>query len=179
MWPVLSSRTAYENAWITVREDLVHRPDGSEGIYGVVELNHPAVFIVAVSEEEKVLLVSVERHTVGLSVEVPAGGTDGEDPLRAAQRELWEETGWAAREWRAIGTMNALNGVCVAPEHVYLATGLTRSDDATHPAAAEGIHHQEFVPWATVLAWIAQGRIRDGETVAALMYAALALGRVS
>lgn len=179
MWPVLSSRTAYQNPWITVREDTVRRPDASEGIYGVVQLHHPAVFVVAVSDHDEVLMVWVDRHTVGVSIEVPAGGTDGEDPLVAARRELWEESGWAARDWRPIGTMNALNGVCVAPEHVFLATGLDREGDAAGSIAQEGISRQEFVPWPTVLEWVASGRISDGETVAALMYAALALGRVT
>ncbi|HET9633323.1 MAG TPA: NUDIX domain-containing protein, partial [Terrabacter sp.] len=92
-WPTTESRLVYENAWIRVREDAVTRPDGSDGTYGVVEVRRPAVFVVALTDEDEVVLVTVDRHTVGHSVEVPAGGTDGEDPLRAAQRELAEETG--------------------------------------------------------------------------------------
>ena len=123
-WPVRATRVVYENPWIRVREDAVTRPDGSDGIFGVVEVQRPAVFVVALTDEDEIVLVTVDRHTVGPSVEVPAGGTDGEDPLVAARRELTEETGLVAGEWRQVGAMNALNGVCRAPEVVFLATGL-------------------------------------------------------
>ena len=96
-WPVERTREVYANRWITVREDQVRRPDGSPGVYGVVTVRSPAVFVVALTEAVEVLLVTIDRHTVGPSVEVPAGGTDGEDPLVAARRELAEETGMAAR----------------------------------------------------------------------------------
>ena len=90
-WTTRSSRTVYENRWIEVREDEVTGPDG-DGIYGVVRMQQPAVFIIALDENERVCLVELERYTTGRSLEVPAGGTDGEDPLVAAQRELREET---------------------------------------------------------------------------------------
>ena len=167
MWPVTESRTVYANAWIEVVEDAVVRPDGSDGIYGVV----------AVTDDDEVVLVTVDRHTTGPSVEVPAGGSDGPDTLAGAQRELAEETGLQAATWREIGRMNALNGVCVAPEVVYLATGLSPVDGAEQEV--EGISEVRRVPWGEVLAMLARGDITDGETVATLMYAALARGRVT
>jgi len=178
-WPTTESRLVYENAWIRVREDAVTRPDGSGGTYGVVEVRRPAVFVVALTDEDEVVLVTVDRHTVGLSVEVPAGGTDGEDPLRAAQRELAEETGLVAEHWQQVGTMNALNGICRAPEVVYLATGLSPAP-GDHDAARteEGISQVRRIPVPEVLDLVRRGGIDDGETVAALMFALLALGRV-
>src|SRR3954471_3354397 len=146
-WPVRATKVVYENPWIRVREDAVTRPDGTAGVYGVVELRRPAVFVVALTDEDEVVLVTVDRHTVGPSVEVPAGGTDGEDPLLAAQRELAEETGLVARHWRQVGAMDALNGVCRAPEVVFLATGLDAApghDDSAR--AEEGIHDVRRVP---------------------------------
>ena len=133
MWTVSSSRIVYENPWIKVVEDQVVGPDGTPGVYGVVEVRNPAVFIVAVNDAGEVLLETVDRHTVGVSLEVPAGGSDGENLLVAAQRELYEETGYVAQRWQPIGIMNALNGVCRAPEHVFLAQGLTTA--AAGPAA--------------------------------------------
>ncbi|GAB3046823.1 NUDIX hydrolase [Intrasporangium mesophilum] len=179
-WPVRHTRVAYENRWLTVREDAVVRPDGTDGIYGVVELRRPAVFVVALTDEDEVVLVTVDRHTVGLSLEVPAGGTDGEDPLLAAQRELAEETGLAAHTWRQVGVMNALNGVCRAPELVFLATRLYPTPAVDHDAsrAEEGIQAVSRVPVAEVLRRLSEGSITDGETVAALMFALVALGRV-
>ncbi|MGO4595993.1 NUDIX domain-containing protein [Terrabacter sp. 2RAF25] len=185
-WPVRDSRVVYENPWIRVSEDAVSRPDGTAGIFGVVELRQPAVFVVALTEGDEVVLLTVDRHTVGRSVEVPAGGTDGEDPLVAARRELAEETGLAAREWRQVGAMNALNGVCRALEVVFLATGLEpapgyHGDDgrSARERAAEGIGGVRLVPVAELLDLVRDGTITDGETIAALMLALLELGRVS
>ena len=194
-WRTRSSTVVYENPWIRVREDAVDRPDGTAGIYGVMEVRQPAVFVVPVTDDDEVVLVEVFRYTTGtLSLEVPAGGSDGQDPLVAAQRELAEETGLVADRWEALGTMFALNGVCHAPEHVFLARGLRDSAPAGEgPAgesatgvgvgvarsqAEEGIAGMRRVPWAQALDLVRDGTITDGETVAALMYAALALGRV-
>lgn len=180
-WQTTRSRTVYANPWIEVQEHDVVRPDGTPGIYGVMQVRQPAVFVVAMTERDEVVLVSLDRYTVGASVELPAGGTDGEDPLEAAQRELLEETGIVATRWTRIGGMQALNGVCRAPEHVYLATGL--SHDGSQPELAaegisEGINEVRSVPFAEVLDLVANGGITDGETIAALMFAAIHLGRV-
>ena len=60
-WKTLTSRIAYENAWIRLREDKVLRPDGHEGIYGVVELR-PSVGVVAVNAVREIVLVGQWRY---------------------------------------------------------------------------------------------------------------------
>lgn len=176
-WPVESSEIVYENPWIAVREDRVTRPDGTKGIYGVMEMRHPAVFVVAVTPEEEIVLVTIDRHTVGTSIEVPAGGSDGEDLLLAAQRELAEEAGLESDDWHDLGSMTALNGVCRAPEQVFLARGVRPL--AGHTAAEqelEGITAVRRIGRDDLFDLIASGGITDSETLAALMRACIRLG---
>lgn len=179
-WRTHRSRTVYENPWIRVREDEVTRPDGGAGVYGVVEVRQPAVFVVPVTDADEVVLVELDRYPTGRrSLEVPAGGSDGQDPLVAARRELAEETGLVADDWRELGEVFSLNGVCHAPGRVFLARGLRApGGPGADGQAEEGIVATHRLPWPDVLARVADGTITDGESVAALMHAAVALGRV-
>jgi len=176
-WETAASRVVYDNPWIEVREDDVVRPDGSGAVYGVVRVKQPSVFVVALTEADEVILVTVDRHTVGVSVEVPAGGSDDESPRTAAERELLEETGYRASEWTELGRLHALNGICEAVEHVFLARGLSVVD-AGEGRTEEGISEVRAIPMSEVLELVRTGQIRDGETVAALMVALLHLRRV-
>lgn len=182
-WTTTATREVYANRWLRLREDEVVRPDGGSGIYGVVEVANPAVFVVAMTEADEVVLVHLYRYTTARwSTEVPAGSTDGEHPLVAARRELAEETGLTADEWVEVGTMSSLNGICDAPEHVFLARGLHPvSADAAATAATqaeEGIAGVRRVPFGEVLAMVGSGEITDAETMAAMLHVAVHLGRV-
>ena len=77
-----------------------------------------------------------------------------------------------------IGSMNALNGVCRAPEHVFLAQGVSREAAGAY-AVAEAITNIRWVPWPEVLRMVETSEITDGETLAALLHAAIALGKFS
>jgi hypothetical protein len=73
-WQTLGTRTVYANPWLRLREDTVIRPDGQQGIYGVVEMN-PSVGVVALNDISEIALVTQWRYTLGrMSVEIPAAG---------------------------------------------------------------------------------------------------------
>ena len=177
-WQTKTSRTVYENPWIRVREDEVVRPDGSDGIFGVVDLQNEAAFVVALDDDDRVLLVHIDRYTVGSSWEVISGGTDGEDPLVAARRELLEETGLTADEWIEAGVMRALNGVCNARETVFIARGLREGADASAHRAEEGITANRWVSIPEALMMSTTGELTDGESIAALAMAQAKLSSI-
>ena len=109
-WSVRTRRTrrvAYENPWITLWHDEVTRPDGSPGIYGVVHFANLAAGVVAVDDEDRIVLVGQHRYTIdAYSWEIPEGGVPaGETALDGARRELREETGVEASEWRELVRM--------------------------------------------------------------------------
>jgi hypothetical protein len=94
-WVRRSRRSVYRNPRIEVFHDEVVRPDGSDGIYGVVHFHERAVGVVAIGDDGCILLVGQFRYTLGrYSWEIPEGGVSpNEDLLDGARRELAEETG--------------------------------------------------------------------------------------
>jgi 8-oxo-dGTP pyrophosphatase MutT (NUDIX family) len=125
-WTTLSTRTAYQNEWLRVREDQVLRPDGQPGIYGVVEIR-PSVGILAFNAAGEIALVGQWRYTFErYSWEIVRGGSSaGETDMQAvARRELREETGFDARQWQPIGSVDVCNGVTTDVQHLFIATDL-------------------------------------------------------
>jgi 8-oxo-dGTP pyrophosphatase MutT (NUDIX family) len=125
-WKTLTSRTAYENAWLRVREDEVLRPDGKPGIYGVVEIR-PSVGVLAFNARGELALVGQWRYTLNrYTWEIVRGGSSaGEtDMLAVARRELLEETGFDAAKWESIGSVDVCNGVTTDVQHLFIATEL-------------------------------------------------------
>lgn len=171
-WKTTSSRVAYENAWIRVREDQVVRPDGKPGIYGVVEIR-PSVGVVAVNERDEVALVGQWRYSVHrYSWEIPRGGSDpGEtDMLCVAKRELAEEAGLIAEEWEALGSVDVCNGVSDDVQSLYLATELMPT--ATRLDPEEDIV-TEWRPFDEAVRMVMDGRITEVCSVAAILKVAV------
>lgn len=174
-WRRLSRQVAYANPWITVWHDEVVRPDGQPGIYGVVHFPYPATGVVAIDEQDRVLLVGQYRYTLdAYAWEIPEGaGAPGESPLQGAQRELREETGYEARDWRELGRCWTSNSVTDERAWLFVATGLTPGK-AT-PEGTEPIEWR-WVSFAEALAMCRDGRILDAMSIVALQWVALERG---
>jgi 8-oxo-dGTP pyrophosphatase MutT (NUDIX family) len=172
-WLRHSRRTAYENPWITIWHDEVSRPDGSPGIYGVVHFSNLAAGVVAIDEEDRVLLVGQHRYVLGEpSWEIPEGGVAaGEDPLDGMRRELREESGVIATEWQELGRLHLSNSVSDETGVLFLARGLT--DGPAEPDPTEQIEVR-WVPFDETLAMALDGRITDAMSIIAIQWVALA-----
>ena len=167
----LSSRIAYENRWLRLREHVIRRPDGSDGLYGVVERDD-FVVVAAVDgagPERSLTLVEQFRYPINrrLGARPMALGEARPDatPAQIAAGELAEETGLVASAMRHAGTLFQGAGYSNQKGHVFLATGLGRT------AVAREASEQDMVarafPLPEVEAMIADGRIACMVTIAA------------
>lgn len=166
-WVRRSRRTVYENPWVVVWHDEVVRPDGEPGIYGAIHFRRAAVGVVAVDDAGRLLIVGQHRYMLdGHSWEIPEGGVDeGESLEDGARRELREETGFEAADWRELCRVSMSNSVTDERGALFVATGL-------RPGAAEPEGTEDItVRWVTLdeaLAMIDAGEIHDVLSIAGI-----------
>lgn len=166
----IDSRIVYENRWMRVREDAIERPDGSQGIYGVVE--KPDFVAIAAVDRALGLIHLVEQYrypVAGRYWELPQGSWETRPdvpPEEVARAELSEETGIVARKMTRVGDLFLAYGYSSQRYHVFLAEELEQG--ATSLEAEEADLVSRAFPLADVDAMIANGIIRDATTVAAL-----------
>jgi 8-oxo-dGTP pyrophosphatase MutT (NUDIX family) len=172
-WVRHSRRIAYENPWIRVFHDEVARPDGSPGIYGLVHMHNAAVGVVALDAEDRVVLVRQYRYALDhQSWEIPEGGVPREEPaVDGARRELREEAGVEAGTWRELCRVHVSNSVTDEVATLFLATDLRAVPQALEASEADLV--VEWVPFATALAMVLDGRITDALSVIALQRVAI------
>ncbi len=166
-WTSHGERTVYENRWVTVNMADVELPDGRRLDHTVIRLRPVAVAAV-VNEANEVLLLWRHRFITGAwGWELPSGGiAEGEDPARAAARELEEETGWRPGPMRHLLSVDPQPGISTSRHQVYWAEGATRVGP---PEDAFESSRREWVPLKTVPDLIACGDIRSANAVAALL----------
>jgi ADP-ribose pyrophosphatase len=168
---VISSRTVYRGPVFWVTTDDVQEPGGVRACRDVIH-HTGSVVVLAVDESRatpRVLLERQYRHAAnGYLWELPAGRIDpGEKALHAAKRELLEETGYTATDWRRILNFYASPGFVAETMSVYLATGLRAG--TAHPEADEVIH-KRLVPLSTALRMVLNGTIRDAKTISSVLW---------
>jgi 8-oxo-dGTP pyrophosphatase MutT (NUDIX family) len=168
----LSSRQVYENPWMTVREDTFRRPDGGEGIYGVVDKPHYALVIAleGTGPGARMMMVEQFRYPLGLRRwEFPQGTAPDRaesDPAELAARELREETGLRAGRLEPLGLLDVSQR-----GRAFLATDLTAG--TTDREETEADMRTAWVTRTEFEDGVRAGGITDAQSIAA--YAMLML----
>ena len=168
---VLSSRETYRGPVFWVTTDEVLEPTGVRVRRDVVR-HSGSVVVLAVDETDggpRLLLEKQYRHAAGQFLyELPAGRIDkGENELRAAKRELLEETGYSARRWKRILHFWASPGFVAEAMSIYLAQDLRPG--AAQPEDDEVIDLQ-LVPLKKAVDMVLSGAIQDAKTIAGVLW---------
>ncbi|HVV21509.1 MAG TPA: NUDIX hydrolase [Pseudonocardiaceae bacterium] len=163
----LDSRQVYSNAWMVVREDDIRRPDGSDGIYGVVD--KPDYALVIACRDDQVHLVEQFRYPLGMRRwEFPQGTAPNRadmDPAELAARELREETGLRAAVMEPIGLLDVAPGMSSQRGRVWLATGLT--DGKPERELEEQDMRSAWFTRSEFHTMITKGDVTDAQSIAA------------
>jgi 8-oxo-dGTP pyrophosphatase MutT (NUDIX family) len=163
-WGVTRETVVYDNPWITLTEYDAVAPTGRPALYGKVTFKNRAIGVVPLHADGTVTLVGQNRFPhANYSWEIPEGGAPlDEDPLDGAKRELAEEVGLQAADWRLILTMELSNSITDEICHGYLAMDLTPT--ATAPDDTEDLAIAR-VPFGQALDAAVGGDIADGVSV--------------
>ncbi|MCW2946519.1 MAG: ADP-ribose pyrophosphatase [Actinoallomurus sp.] len=163
----ISTRVVYENRWMSVREDDIRHPDGSPGIYGVVD--KPTAALIIPMENDGFHLVEQYRYTLSRrSWEFPQGTwpDDRETTIEElARAELVQETGLRAATLEHIGSFAIGPGFTSQGCEVFLATDLTPGEPDPDPEEQE--MRRRWFARTEVERMMRDGEIVDGCTMAA------------
>jgi ADP-ribose pyrophosphatase len=168
---LISSKEAYRGPAFWVSTDEVLEPTGVRARRDIVH-HSGSVVILAVEESGSsptVLLERQYRHAAEQFLwELPAGRIDeGENELKAAKRELLEETGYTARRWKRILNFYVSPGFVAETMSIYLATGLRPGK--AQPEADEVIEVR-FVSLGEALSMVVGGKIKDAKTISGVFW---------
>ncbi len=152
--------------------DQVEYPSGNRSVREIA--HHPGGAVaVPLLDDGRVILIQQLRYPFGKHLlELPAGKLDsGEDPKKAAGRELEEETGWRASALEKLISIYTTPGFCDEELHIYLATGLQQL--AAGPRREEGEFSMtlKILPLAEALSMVYSGALQDSKTIIGLLLA--------
>ncbi len=165
-----SRRLVYDSPWIRLREDRVSHSGGASGIYPVCGFHRTACGVVALDEQDRVVLVGQWRYPLeAYSWELPeGGGLESETPFDTIRRELAEEAGLQAATWEPLLHMHTSNSSTDEECFLFLACGLSGVDQPLPPEPDEELKvHRE--PFGQCLSRILSGELTDSLTVAGLL----------
>jgi len=170
---LISTEIKYQNPWLSVREDKVVRPDGKDGIFGIVTMIDGST-ILPIDNEGNVYLAKEYKYAVSEeTLEAFSGGLEeGETFADAARRELKEETGFDATEIIPIGFIDPFTTVIKSRNYCFLARGLT--EGKSHLDGGEIIDVVKM-PFDKAVDMAMDGRISHGASVATILKAKIYL----
>lgn len=178
-WTVRRSRTVLADRWIHVNADAVEDARGNL-LDPYYTLEAPDwVSVVALTDADELVLVRQYRHGLRApSLELPAGSVDpsDSDPVAAGRRELLEETGHEAAEWRIVSSLSPNTALQRNLNHTVLALGARRTrEPALEPGEDIAV---ELRPWRAVVERLQDGALPQSMHVAGLLLALRAAGRL-
>lgn len=159
--------THYRGRIITVTTDEVILPNGNRALLDIVR--HPGGAVaVAVDKEKRVCLIRQYRYAAdGYIWELPAGKLEPQEPpLETAQRELIEEAGVRAHQWKSLGVCIPSPGVLAEVLYLYFATDLEPAQTAHEHNEVIEVH---WVPYEKAYRMVLEGQINDSKTCIGLM----------
>jgi 8-oxo-dGTP pyrophosphatase MutT (NUDIX family) len=171
-WKRGAEQLIYDNPWIRVSHHDATAPTGRPAQYGVVSFKNVAIAVLPLHDDGTVTLVGQNRFALAdYSWEIPEGGAPlDEDPLDGAKRELAEETGLVAAEWRMVLQAQLSNSVTDERAVGYLALGLSEGANGHQPDDTEEIVLVR-APFREALDAALAGHLQDMLTVAMLLRA--------
>jgi len=174
---LLQREKKYHGKIIDLTVDHLQYPTGNRTFREIVE--HPGgAVVVCLFENTDILLIRQYRHPFGGEViELPAGKLDsGEDPLVCAQRELREETGYAAHQWDILTSLYSTPAFCNEVLHLFLARDLYLHEQGQSLEEGEASIQVFRIPLQEAITMIEQREIVDGKTIAGIFLAARKAG---
>jgi 8-oxo-dGTP pyrophosphatase MutT (NUDIX family) len=168
-YTVLDRRFVYDSPWIRVREDRFRHRKGAEGRYAVCGFRRTACGVLALDDQDRVVLVGQWRYPLeAYSWEIPEGGGEvTESPFETIRRELAEEAGVAARIWEPLAFFHPSNSSTEEEAFLFLATELSPVEGHHAEDDEELLLRRE--PLGDCLHRVLAGEITDGLTVVALL----------
>ena len=167
----IETSTVFDGKLLEVRLDRVRLPDGGEATREYI-VHQGAVVVIPILDSGELIFERQYRYPLQQALlELPAGKIDpGEDILRTAQRELLEETGHGARDWRYLGVMHPCVGYSNERIEIFLARGLYAD------AGGQQLDHGELLDLLNLrledaVQAVRSGEITDAKTISALFWA--------
>ncbi|GKQ36263.1 NUDIX hydrolase [Streptomyces sp. A012304] len=178
-WEIRATETPFVGNKTSVRTDEVVMPNGSV-VRRDYQVHPGSVAVLALDAEDRVLLIRQYRHPVRQRLwEIPAGLLDvpGENPLHAAQRELYEEAHVKAEDWRVLTDVYTTPGGCDESVRIFLARELSEADGERFAAEDEEADMEHArVPVDELVRGVLAGELHHNALVVGLLSLVAARG---